>query len=399
MKRSGTALSVLLCSLACWLSAVGSAKSDTADEQWCNSCWCCPASCPEHAEAAKADNVQEAALQDEATAGTSGEALCPAALSADAATVAAEEASPEILDEYDYENWYGHGYDYDDVAAAPISEATVTDVAEDSDADLNAEAATEAEVSATVEVAAEADADVVAEAEAVLTDSVSTPPADENELADENYFYEKYYQGRYADAARHGRDAEAEYEYFTGYGHDECWMASEETVAEPVQDEPQTQCETDVTAECDLANDEYESACSESYRDGYGYEYDSAVDGTEMPEETAAVEASEDGGFEYESEAEYQYDGTEYWNVSEPVETEAAADETMNWDAAANELEMLDDSELYGEESEYEACEQYGETESAAGWRLPTSLRGTTVPNPGPQRSRGSATPTRPRRR
>ena len=49
--------------------------------------------------------------------------------------------------------------------------------------------------------------------------------------------------------------------------------------------------------------------------------------------------------------------------MSEPVETEATTDETTNWDAAADELEMLDDAELYGEESEYEACEQDGEVE------------------------------------
>ena len=163
----------------------------------------------------------------------------------------------------------------------------------------NADVAVEAPADVAV---GEAEASVIADAQAVITDSASTPPAESSDLADENYFYEKYYQGRYSDEANTA-DGEAEYEYYTGYGHDEYWTASEDADTEPVQSEPQAQCEADAPAECGLANDEYEPACSESYRSAYGYEYDSALDVAEtseeasLPAETAVVETAEDSGY------------------------------------------------------------------------------------------------------
>ena len=140
MNRSGTALSVLLCSIACWLSAVGSANSKAVDDPWCNACWCCPLSCPEHGEAATA---AKASAAEKGVVETGVVENQPAVDSVANAATVNEAKNPDASAEYDYQNWYGRGYTYADAdntdstttsdnATTPVATSVATDEASES---------------------------------------------------------------------------------------------------------------------------------------------------------------------------------------------------------------------------------------------------------------------------
>jgi hypothetical protein len=317
MNRSGTALTVLLCALACWLFAVTSTTSLAGDDPWCNSCWCCPLSCPEHATA---NDPSEAANSEESTDDALVATNATAAQDAETTGDSTSETPCETEAAYERYCESGFGYEYD--TSNDNTESWTVDGSNPT------EAMTE---------------------ELASSDEVTEPQTDDAaaDVPSEEYYHHTEYQ---YDRA----------EYWTSH------MATEPEVTE------------DAAPENDSANTEYEPWMFDEEMDalnGTAPTDASPSDATETgvteepaEEESSESEAVEDDSWMYEEESDTESEAmTE--DESETESFEDTADVEMTEESAEEESAesgtVDDDSWTYEEESESEAMtEDESETES-----------------------------------